>query len=366
MSKHAIITDTHFGARGDSQPMLQNQGKFFKNIFFPTLDKYQVSSVLHGGDYGDRRKYVNYQTANFIESNYRAPMRERGLKETILVGNRDCYYRHTTDINSIAELHRADSENVTIVSRPCEIDLDGSGVLLLPWICDGNRAESMDFIEHSDASMVLGHLELQGFQMYRGVPSHEGLDPRLFDRFALVLSGHYHHKSENPPVRYLGAPYPMIWSDYADARGFHIYDTDDMSLTFIENPYSLFARLVYDDKDQPRSYTGDLVKEISDPDSPYHEAYVKVVVRSKENPFWFDLVIDALYKANAQEVVVVDDIVVNETDEEVDETVDIDTLELVREYINTLTISCDKAELDKYMRGLYHKAMDAAQSSRMV
>jgi len=88
-------------------------------------------------------------------------------------------------------------------------------------------------------------------------------------------------------------------------------------------------------------------------------------VKTKENPFWFDLVLDALYKTNAQEVVVVDDIVVTENDDEQNQTVDIDTLTLVREYVDSLVINCDKAALDKYMRDLYNEAMTSAQSNRI-
>jgi DNA repair exonuclease SbcCD nuclease subunit len=364
MSKVAVITDTHFGARGDSTQMQQSMQRFLENVFFPALDTHQVSEVFHAGDYGDRRKYINYQTSNFIATQYRAPMRERDLHETILVGNHDCFYRHSTETNAIEELHRH-NEHVTVVRHPVTIDVSGRHILLLPWICESNHDASMHEIAHSPAQVVLGHLELQGFQMYRGLPNHEGLSPTLFDRFDLVMTGHFHHKSHNPPIYYLGAPWPMIWSDYQDPRGFHILDTDTLDLTFIENPYSLFAKLYYDDAGQERSYPGDLIQTILAPDGPYHEAYVKVIVKTKENPFWFDLVLDALYKTNAQEVVVVDDIVVTENDDEQNQTVDIDTLTLVREYVDSLVINCDKAALDKYMRDLYNEAMTSAQSNRI-
>jgi DNA repair exonuclease SbcCD nuclease subunit len=360
--KIGLVTDTHFGARGDSPELLLNQQKFLDNIFFPTLDKHKVTQVLHGGDYADRRKYVNYATANFIETSYRQPMREREIVETILVGNHDCYLRHTTDINSVEELNRHASL-VSVVKQPTEIEIDGLSILLLPWICDATRERSLELIKSTSASVVYGHLEIQGFQMYRGLPSGEGLDPQMFDKFELVLSGHYHHKSANPPIHYLGAPWPMIWSDYQDPRGFHLLDTETHELTFIENPFSLFARLEYDDEGKPRSYPTDLVRQIQVKDSPYRDAFVKVVVKSKNNPFWFDIVIDALYKANAQDVRVVDDIVVDELFEESDETADIDTLELFKEYIDSLTINCDKDALNKYMHELYHEAIAATQST---
>ena len=52
----AIICDTHYGARGDSTLLLNNQKKFFDGVFFPTLKSKGVGTILHLGDLVDRRK----------------------------------------------------------------------------------------------------------------------------------------------------------------------------------------------------------------------------------------------------------------------------------------------------------------------
>jgi DNA repair exonuclease SbcCD nuclease subunit len=364
MANVAIITDTHFGARNDSLHMLASMRKFYDNVFFPTLDTYGVRRVLHGGDYVDRRKYVNYHTASFIRNVYREGLRKRHIEEDVIVGNHDCYFRDSTQLNAVRELVE-DDETVRCYVHPHELDVDGVGVLLLPWIVDSNRADSMKLIETSKCSIVLGHLELQGFQMFRGMPASTGLDPQLFDRFELVMSGHYHHKSEKGPVHYLGAPYPMIWSDYRDPRGFHIFNTDTKELTFIENPFSLFVRIVYDDAGQSHDYIKQLAGSILAKDSPYHDAYVKIIVKSKNQPYWFDLMMDALYKVNAQDIIVVDDIVVDDNGDESEAPVtDVDTLTLMREYVDSLSITCDKEELFNYLQTKYREALAATQSAR--
>lgn len=365
----AFITDTHFGARADSTPMMQHMAKFYDNVFFPTLEQYDVKRCIHFGDFSDRRKYINYQTASFIHDTYREPMVRMGIHEDVLTGNHDIYFRNSTELSGVLELYRNYRNWVHVHHHPREIDIDGCGILLLPWIADNNRDESMQMISDSKCAIVGGHLEIAGFQMYRGVPALEGMTARAFDRFELVVSGHFHHKSAQSPIHYLGAPYPMIWSDYDDDRGFHLFDTKTHALTFIQNPYSLFVRIVYDDANQTHDYIKDLVQGILAKDSPHHDAYVKVVVRTKTQPYWFDLMIDALYKANAQDVLVVDDIVVNEDDDgtaTANNTPDVDTLILMREYVQSLSISCDKDELVKYLQTKYHEAVASTQSARLA
>ena len=76
--------------------MHHTQQKFIEEVFFPTLDAYGVTRVLHGGDYGDRRKYINFATARFIDHQYRAPLRSRGIREYVIIGNHDCFLRDST------------------------------------------------------------------------------------------------------------------------------------------------------------------------------------------------------------------------------------------------------------------------------
>lgn len=342
------------------------QEKFLTEIFFPTLDTFEITTVLHGGDYGDRRKYASFATTQFVETRYRAPLRARGVHEHVIVGNHDCFLRDSTEINSIEELYRHDS-SLTIYTQPTEIDIDGCGILMSPWICGNNRAQTLQLLSNTTCPVVLGHFEIEGFQMYRGMPSHEGLSADMFDRFALVMSGHYHHASRRDPIRYLGAMWPMIWSDYCDTRGFHLFNTETYELTFIENPYSPLARVVYDDEHASSTYASDLIESIAAPTSPYRDAYVKVVVKTRTNPYAFEQVLDALAKVNPQDIVVIDDIVLDMTSVEDTQslTTDVDTVSLIQEYVEHLTVSCDKISLLSYLQDLYRDAVANSQSGRI-
>ena len=79
----------------------------------------------------------------------------------------------------------------------------------------------------------MGHLEVNGFEQHIGSWSNEGVEAHIFDKFDMAMSGHFHHRSDNGTVFYLGNPYEITWSDYKDPRGFHIFDTDKRSLEYI-------------------------------------------------------------------------------------------------------------------------------------
>ena len=62
-----------------------------------------------------------------------------------------------------------------------------------------------------------------------------------------MFSGHFHHKSDDGQIYYLGPPYQIYWNDFDDPKGFHIFDTDTRELERIVNPYTLFSKIFYDD-----------------------------------------------------------------------------------------------------------------------
>ena len=62
MTKIALVTDTHFGARSDSIPFDNFFRRFYEEIFFPEIDKRGIKHIIHLGDCFDRRKYVNFNT----------------------------------------------------------------------------------------------------------------------------------------------------------------------------------------------------------------------------------------------------------------------------------------------------------------
>ncbi len=354
--KIAVLGDTHFGARNDNSAFHDYIERFYVNVFFPYLKDNKIKHIIQLGDLFDRRKYVNFFTLKRSRDYFFDPIATNDLRMSVFVGNHDTYYKNTNEVNSPELLLQEYSKYVHIYSEPTDLYLDGedSPVALLPWVCSGNYADSMNYVQNTKAQVLLGHLELAGFEMYRGITNDHGMDAKLFDKFDVVMSGHFHHKSSKGNVHYLGTPYEMTWSDYNDPKGFHIFDTDTRSLTFVENPYKLFRKWFYDDTkwEGPEHLDTLNFDEVKD-------TFVKVVVKNKNNPYWFDLYIDRLEKAGVIDLQVVDDHLHLDLEDDGDITNDAeDTLTILRKVIDGIEHNTvPKKELDLFLTTLYNEAL---------
>jgi DNA repair exonuclease SbcCD nuclease subunit len=346
--KVAIITDQHFGARNDSIAFLDFFQKFYDNTFFPTLDASGINTVLVLGDTFDRRKYVNFYALDRAKKMFFDKLEERGITVYMLAGNHDTYFKNTNEVNS-PDLLLAEYNNIEVIDEPKTINVNGFEVCMLPWICPENYTQSLDEIKNTTSTLCMGHLEIAGFAMYRGMESHEGFSAETFNKFDLVFSGHYHHRSNDRNIHYLGNPYELTWQDYNDPRGFHLFDFATRQLDFIENPYRMFERLEYSDKE---------IEPVDLDQLDLKEKYVKLVVLEKTDFYKFDKFIQKLYNKGCHEIKIVEDF--SEFQEgEINEEINLeDTVSVLSNYIESIETDVDKEKIKSYMRGLYTEAIN--------
>lgn len=354
--KIALVTDTHFGARNDSEVLANHFARFYSEVFFPYLVENGITHIVHLGDAFDRRKYINYQSLARCKEYFYEPIVANNLKLHQIIGNHDTYFKNTNNINSGDLLLGEYADNVSIYSNPEEVIIDGRKIVMMPWICADNFDTAMHLIENSDAAVLMGHLELSGFEMYRGAFHHGGMTAEVFSKFDVVMSGHFHHKSSRGNIHYLGCPYEMTWSDYGDQKGFHIFDTETTELTFVPNPLALFHKVQYNDikwKDADHLKGFDFTN--------LTDAFVKVIVTNKNNPYWFDLFVDKLEKANPAHIQIVDDNLHLDMvdDEDILENLD-DTMTILHKSIENMQVDVDKTRLDVLIKSLYSEAMNLA------
>jgi DNA repair exonuclease SbcCD nuclease subunit len=346
--KVAIITDQHFGARNDSIAFLDFFQKFYDNVFFPKLVEHGVDTVLVLGDTFDRRKYVNFYALQRAKEMFFDKLESAGISVYMLAGNHDTYFKNTNNVNS-PELLLAEYNNIEVISEPKTIDVGGYEVCMLPWICPENYTQSMDEIKNTSATICMGHLEIAGFAMYRGMESHEGFSVETFNKFDMVFSGHYHHRSNNGSIYYLGNPYELTWQDYNDPRGFHLFDFSTRQLDFIENPHRMYERIEYSDKET----------EPVDLDTlDLKDKYVKLVVVDKSDYYKFDKFTQKLYNKGCHEIKIVEDLSEFESGE-IDEEINLeDTVSVLGNYIDSVETDVDRDRIKSYMRGLYTEAIN--------
>ena len=346
--KVAIITDQHFGARGDSVQCLDYYENFYKNVFFPKLKEQKISTILILGDTFDRRKFINFNTLYRTKKMFFDKAFDAGIFITMIAGNHDTYFKNTNEVNS-PELTLKEYSNIVIVTRPETVNVAGTPVCFIPWICTDNHADSMNEIKNTTAEICMGHLEISGFAMYKGVESHDGLSKESFNKFDMVFSGHYHHRSNDGHVFYLGNPYELTWQDYKDPRGFHLFDLDTRTLEFVQNPYSLFERYEYDDtKEDPDGVDTSFVTD----------KYVKIVVINKTDFYKFDKFINRVYLHNPLEVKIIENFS-EFSDGQVDENINLeDTSSVLSDYIDSVETDVDKDKVKNFMKALYTEALN--------
>jgi predicted phosphodiesterase len=346
--KIALINDTHWGARNDSPAFIDYFNKFYNEVFFPYLQQNNINTIIHLGDVVDRRKFINHNTAHNFKLNFWDKIDLLNIDTHVIIGNHDTYYKNTNEINALQNLNISFN---TKVYTSCEtVNFDGLDILFIPWICDANMEDSLHNIDKSTAQIVMGHLEIKGFEMHKGHLNEQGLDKNLFKRFEKVISGHFHKKSDDGQVYYLGCPYQIMWSDYNCPKGFHIFDTATRELTRVPNPLVMFKKFIYDDKKEDYSK-----KDLSD----YENTYVKLFISQKTDSDMFDKLLDRFHnEINAYEINVIED---SSSDVSASVREDIleqgeDTLTFLGNYIEQIDTTLDKTKLKSFAKELYMEA----------
>ena len=343
MTRIAIITDTHYGCKKGSKYLHDYFELFYKNVFFPTLEEYGVETVIHMGDAFDSRKSIDYQSLEWSKRVVFDHLKKYDVH--MIIGNHDTYYKSTNSVNSPGLLLQT-YPNIKTYSEATEVTIGGLKLLFIPWINPENQQKTLKLIENTTSKCAMGHLEFQGFKVNRQLVMEHGLDSTIFKNFTKVFSGHYHTRSDNGRIFYLGNPYEMYWTDVNDTRGFHIFDTETLIHTPINNPYKLFYIIYYEDTNYK------LFNAVE-----YTNKLVKVIVRKKSKPKDFEKFIDKLYSAGVQELKIIENFDIQENEDfEVDE--DENTISILNRYIDESEFNYDKNIIKGIFQDLYRQACE--------
>jgi len=345
--KIALLTDTHYGFKKGNQDYHDYFKKFYDEVFFPTIKKNKIKHVIHLGDVFDVRRNIDFWSLNWAKQNIFDTLESMGVTCDLMVGNHDAFYKNTLEINSL-ECLLMEYDNLRVYSQPTEVEVGGTKIVYLPWICSDNEEQTLDLIHSTNAEVVMGHLELKGFAANPGWTCEHGYSSEMFDKFKLVMSGHFHTKSKKGNIQYLGNSYQMYWNDYNDRRGFHIFDTETLKLTYIQNPYEMFYKIFYDDSKNDY-YETDFEK--------YRNTCIKLVVENKTDYTQFDYIVNNL-QDYVLDLKIIEDF---SSDTEEDDDIELeheDTLTILEKYVDEINVNLDLKKLKEIMKSLYVEALE--------
>jgi len=274
-----LCSDFHFGVKKNSEIYFRNQKNFIVNQFVPYLKENKIKRIFILGDVFDNRSSINTKIQNEVFNIFNDYFKD--FEIFILVGNHDCYFNSTINVNSIKFLGKF--ENITIVEENMIIENNGKKILLTPWIV--NFSDFIDYISDKEFDVSFGHYNVKGFHYNKYKTSEDGLDGSLFgNKCKKVFSGHFHIRSKQTfkdcEIIYIGSPYQITRNDRDEERGFVILNTDDLTYEHIDNTISMkFIKLQFPQKFTRQLINGNIIDVHVKYDKNYSEEKVDKYIK---------------------------------------------------------------------------------------
>ena len=139
--KVAVITDQHIGFKKGSKLYHDYFLKFYDEVFFPTLQERNITTVLDLGDTFDNRKGIDLYSLDWAKQNYFDRLQALGISVISIVGNHTAFYKNTNHLNTINLLLR-EYDNITTLRETTELEIGGCKILFVPWINPENKEET--------------------------------------------------------------------------------------------------------------------------------------------------------------------------------------------------------------------------------
>jgi DNA repair exonuclease SbcCD nuclease subunit len=270
--KFAILGDAHAGVRDGNLLMMKHQLEYLENEFIPYLVKNGIKLIVQTGDIFDVRRHTNTAVLAEWKVRFFNVLERLGIKLIIYIGNHDMFLKNKISPNS-ATAHLSNYSNVQIIETVQNVNIGGTDMLMVPWICAENEEEIMNAISTSESRVCFGHFEIKGAKMESSTCT-DGLPLSTFNRFERCISGHFHVAGDYENVQYVGTPYQMSWGDYGIAKGFWIMDSESLEMEFIVNDKEIYHKLTYNE-----DRNMDLLVDGCD----YRDQHIKVVVEHRED-----------------------------------------------------------------------------------
>lgn len=233
--QYAVLGDIHFKKCKPNEMVYREKVLEFIS---KTLKEKNIKKVIQLGDFFNDRKTIDvnlyHEVIDLMEKYF-------GFLDTftVLLGNHDSYYTNTNYVNSPSMMPNFMRLKFEILQSAVSMD----NMLLVPWIDENNADECFELLETSNDAFCLGHFEINGFEMVRGIVSTDKLKMETFNKFKFVLSGHYHLTQQNKNITYVGSLFQNNFGDCDDTKRFFIIDTEKNTVEEIKIPVEFYKKV---------------------------------------------------------------------------------------------------------------------------
>lgn len=277
MSKVLVFSDLHCHPHKKENERLEQCLKIIDWVF-ETAKERKIKNILFGGDlFHDRQKidvFVYHKTFEVIHKNMSV---KNAPNLYLLLGNHDLWCYEKTDFSSVYPL--SSIKNVTVISNPSTLDIEGFKVSFLPYTHDPEK--DLDTIKDADKRVLIGHVAIDGaiwnskFNTKAEVSIENDGDVKkvtvdIFKGWQRVLLGHYHAEQQMcDNVEYIGSPLELSFGEEGQQK--HIIELDLATLDreYIVNKFSPKHRYVKFDEidkcDMGKDYIRITHDDLADP-----------------------------------------------------------------------------------------------------
>ena len=342
-NKVAIFSDLHLGVHQNSSFWIDvalNWVKWFKQ----DLHNKGIKDIIFCGDFFHYRDEISLISLDAGDK-FLAELKDFDIH--VITGNHDCYYKDTSEVNSLSILKGR--KNITVHDSMETLIVNGKHLTFCPW------GTKLTDIPQSD--IIFGHFELTNFKMNAFKICDHGDDPsNLIDKAPLVFSGHFHLRDEKDfnksIIVYVGNPFEMDFGDSGQTKGYYTLDISKGDYEFTECNFT----------PKHKQITLSQLINVKDIDKEFNETLtnniVKVVIDKNISTEHLDALVSKMnvFKPNDLRI----DYDVNYNKIKVDDKVELDLSgviieKAIDEFVNMLDIQ-NKSEVIEYTINLYNRS----------
>ena len=223
MFKAVITTDVHLRTTDKYGKILPNGRNSRLQDCLNHLTKSVEYAIQHEathwiclGDVFDKINPAESLRNAFVET--LAPLVKNKIPIIVLIGNHDTDAKVYSLMTESSIFNMLNSNAITVLDQPCEMELNGVKTLMLPWTTDDVIAE---WLTKTKDKVVFGHFGVDG-ALVSGTEYvlSIGVSNKLFNQHRYTYLGHYHKPQVSKKWMYVGSLHKVDFGERTDKKGF--------------------------------------------------------------------------------------------------------------------------------------------------